>query len=229
MKEAYIPAPSRKAVRLVVQTARIRIIPMSIRGSRLRISTTTHAAQSSRPAPISPIVRVEPQPQVVASLIASSTAVIPVDMSSAASQFTRPGTRTGDSGTNRQVPSAAATITTSGIQKIHCQLEMLDDQAACEDAHPGADAEHRGEEADAPGHLLARELVADDAEREREDPAARRPGSRGRRSGGRACARAAARSVPAASTTSVQTSTCSLPYMSPSRPRMAVPTEAESR
>ena len=39
----------------------------------------------------------------------------------------------------------------------------------------------------------------------------------------------AASSVPAASTSSVQSSRRSLPYMSPSRPMIEVPTEAESR
>ena len=39
----------------------------------------------------------------------------------------------------------------------------------------------------------------------------------------------AARRVPAARITSVHSSMRSLPYMSPSRPRIAVPTEAESR
>ncbi len=38
-----------------------------------------------------------------------------------------------------------------------------------------------------------------------------------------------ASTVPAASTTSVHTSTRSLPNMSPKRPRIAVPTDAESR
>ena len=39
----------------------------------------------------------------------------------------------------------------------------------------------------------------------------------------------ASTTVPAPRRTSVQTSTRSLPYMSPRRPRIAVPTEAESR
>jgi len=39
----------------------------------------------------------------------------------------------------------------------------------------------------------------------------------------------AASSVPAARITSVTSSRRSLPYMSPRRPRIAVPTEAESR
>src|SRR5579864_945212 len=103
MNDEYMPAPSRNAVRFVVHTPRIRIIAMSISGSALRVSTATHAAQTTRPAAVSPSVRDEPQPHAVASLIASSTAEMPALISSAASQLIRPGTRTGDSGTNRQV------------------------------------------------------------------------------------------------------------------------------
>ncbi len=52
-------------------------------------------------------------------------------------------------------------------------VEVLDDHAGEHDPHAGADAEDRRQQPDASRHLLARELVADDAEREREDPAAR--------------------------------------------------------
>ncbi len=48
--------------------------------------------------------------------MAISTQQNPTDISAAASQLTRPGTRSGDSGTNRQVQIAAPTMTTSGIQ-----------------------------------------------------------------------------------------------------------------
>ena len=41
-----MPAPSRNAVRFVVQTPRIRIIVMSISGDALRTSTATHAQQT---------------------------------------------------------------------------------------------------------------------------------------------------------------------------------------
>jgi 2-polyprenyl-3-methyl-5-hydroxy-6-metoxy-1,4-benzoquinol methylase len=58
----------------------------------------------------------EPQPHVVVSLIAISTIEMPRVISAAASQLMRPGTRTGDSGMNRQVANAAMTITISGIQ-----------------------------------------------------------------------------------------------------------------
>ena len=117
-----MPAPSRNAVRFVVQTPRIRIIVMSISGSALRASTAIQPQQTSRPAPSRPSVLGEPQPQLVVSLIASSTAVMPVLISTAAVQLIRPGTRTGDSGTNRHVHTAATTIRTSGSQNIHCQL-----------------------------------------------------------------------------------------------------------
>ena len=50
--------------------------------------------------------------------------------------------------------------------------EVVGDQAAGDQAGAAADAEDRADQADAPGDLLARELVADDAEAEREDAAA---------------------------------------------------------
>ena len=106
MKAEYMPAPSRNAVRFAVQTPRIRIIVMSISGSFALTSTTTQAAQTASPAASRPIVRGEPQPQVVVSLIAIRTVEIPIVISAAASQLMRPGTRTGDSGMNRQVQNA---------------------------------------------------------------------------------------------------------------------------
>ncbi len=95
---------------------------MSIRGSALRASTTTQAAQIARPAPSRPSVRAEPQPQTVVSLIATSASDMPALINTAAGQLIRPGTRTGDSGTKRQVQNAAGTISSSGIQNSQCQL-----------------------------------------------------------------------------------------------------------
>ena len=57
-----------------------------------------------------------PSPRLIVSEIATRTQEKPKVISAAASQLTRPGTRTGDSGTNRQVQIAAATVATSGIQ-----------------------------------------------------------------------------------------------------------------
>src|SRR5579862_5626864 len=87
MNVEYIPAPSRNAVRFVVQTPRMRIIVMSISGMRLLLSTTTQTAITTRPAARTPTVRAEPQPQTVASLIASSTPEMPTLIRSAAIQL----------------------------------------------------------------------------------------------------------------------------------------------
>ena len=117
-----MPAPRRNAVRLVVHTPRIRIMVMSISGSRLRVSTATQPRHTITPAASRPSVRGEPQPHVVVSPIATRTPEIPRLISATAGQLMRPRTRTGDSGTKRQVQSAARVITGSGIQNSHCQL-----------------------------------------------------------------------------------------------------------
>ena len=153
---------------------------------------------------------------------------MPTLISAAAVQLMWPGTRTGDSGMNRQAQKAAATIATSGIQKSHCQLR-------CSTTSPPATMPMP----------LPMPRVAD---RKPMPPATRSGGNSSRtipnESGKMPPATpwitraristprlddTAASSVPAASTTSVATSTCSLPNMSPSRPRMAVPTDADSR
>ena len=94
---------------------------MSISGWSLCASTTTQVAQTTRPSASRPSVFGEPQPQVVVSLTDRRIAEIPPLISAAASQFTRPGIFTGDSGMNRQAQKAAGTITASGSQKSHCQ------------------------------------------------------------------------------------------------------------
>src|SRR5579872_4251400 len=116
MNDAYIPKPSRSATAFVVQTPRIRIIRMSTRGCDERASLRTHRASSTRPAAIAPIVFADSQCQVDVSLTASSTATSPSDISAAPAQLTRPGSFTGDSGTNTYVAIVIATIGTSGSQ-----------------------------------------------------------------------------------------------------------------
>ena len=68
------------------------------------------------------MVLVPPQPHTVVSEIAISTQLMPTVISAAASQFTWPGDRTGDSGMNRQVHTAASMVTISGNQNSQCQL-----------------------------------------------------------------------------------------------------------
>src|SRR6185295_12030378 len=116
MNELYIPAPSRKATRFVRHTAGSCITRMSTSGSRLRSSTHTQIASTTKPKAVRPIVRAEPQPQLGASLIASSTAARPAESRAAASQLMRLGALIGDSGTNRAVATAATTTATSGTQ-----------------------------------------------------------------------------------------------------------------
>ena len=157
---------------MVVQTPRTRIIVMSISGLSLRTSTRIQARMKRTPTRVRPNVFAETQPQVVVSLIASSTAERPIVISAAASQLTRPGVRTGDSGTSRQVATAATTIATSGQPEEPVVVEVLDDHPREHDPDAAADAEDRREQADAARHLLVRELVADDPEGEREDAAA---------------------------------------------------------
>src|SRR6266566_6151321 len=108
MNDEYMPAPSRNATRFVVHTPRIRIIVMSISGVRLLASTATQTIETMTPRRMRPSVLDDPQPQVVAWLIASSTVEMPTVISPAASQLTRPGTRTGDSGMNLHVATAAS-------------------------------------------------------------------------------------------------------------------------
>ena len=107
--------------------------------------------------------------------------------------------------------------------------EVLDDEAAEDDADPGADAEDGRDQPDPAGDLVERELVADDPEGEREDAAADTLDQAAPRSAGRGCGRPPRAVCRRANATSVQTRTCCLPNMSPRRPRSAVPTDAESR
>ena len=78
------------------------------------------------------------------------------------------------------------------------------------------------------GHALARELVADDPEREREDAAAQSLDDAADDEQARAWSRALT-NVPDGDRGSTITSTRFLPNMSPSRPRIGVATDALSR
>ena len=95
---------------------------MSISGSALRTSTVIQSTQRTAPAASRPIVLPEPQPQLVVSETAIMIAATEQLISTAASQLTRPGTRTGDGGTNHQVVNTAITAGISGTQNSQCQL-----------------------------------------------------------------------------------------------------------
>src|SRR5690242_6987950 len=94
MNEPNMPKPNRKAVRFVVQTARMRIIRMSTSGAAERDSDAIQAATPT-----------------IAS--ATSQAASRADPS----QLIAPGVRTGDSGIATSAPTAAIATAMNGSQK----------------------------------------------------------------------------------------------------------------
>src|SRR5918911_561518 len=106
---------SREA-RLVVHTPRKRITLMSTNGTDERSSVRTQKASRPAEAAMRPQKRTDTQPQLCPSLTASKRPPNPSESSSAAYQLTRPGLRTGDSGTIVQVATKAAPSVSSGIQ-----------------------------------------------------------------------------------------------------------------
>ena len=117
MNDEYIPKPKTSAARFVVQTARIRIIRMSTSAARLRVSTQTHATASTAATANRPSTRAEVQPHDSPSLTGRSSATSQPARSAAPVQSSRPGERTGDSGTKSCVPTVAAMTAIRGSQK----------------------------------------------------------------------------------------------------------------
>ena len=176
-----------------------------------------------------PIVFAESQCHVAVSLTAISTAASPNDISAAPAQFTRPGTRTGDSGHEEMRRDRGDDDRDQRQPEEIVEREVVDDRACEHDAGAAADAEQRRHQADPGGHPLARELVADDPEGEREDAARGALDDPPDEHQRRATTPARRRTVPTASSASTITSSRSLPYMSPSRPISGVATDALSR
>jgi hypothetical protein len=112
-----MPNPSRSATAFVVHTPRMRIIRMSTSGCGDADSLRTQSTRRTRPAAITPSVFADSQCHVAVSLTATSTRASPADISAAPVQLTRPGTRTGDSGTKTWIAIVARTIGISGSQK----------------------------------------------------------------------------------------------------------------
>ena len=213
---------------MAVQTPRTRIIAMSISGLRLRTSTTIHTAQTARPAASRASVRRLVHPHTVVWAIARSTPDMPVVISAAAAQLTRPGVRTRDSGMYRQVHAAARTMAGSGIQNSQCQFRCSSMSPPTTRPRPlpiprMADS----------SPMLPGTRSAGNSSRTMENDSGKMPPptpwmSRATISTASEVDTAASM-VPAARISSVHTSSRFLPYMSPSLPMIAVPTEAESR
>jgi hypothetical protein len=116
-KVAYIPTPMSSATKLLVQTAVVRIIFMSISGVVARNSAATHAPARMTAAASSPSTVPDRQPQSGASLSATSRATSQPDSSTAGNQLIRPGVRTSDSGTSAIAQTAVMAVRISGSQK----------------------------------------------------------------------------------------------------------------
>ena len=89
---------------------------MSTTGASLRDSAHTQTRIRTAASTKRPIVFPEVQPQLPPSLTGTSSATSQPASSTAPIGSIRPGVRTGDSGTNTIVPTAAATTATSGSQ-----------------------------------------------------------------------------------------------------------------
>ena len=150
---------------------------------RARARTGRSSASTTRPAAIRPSVAAEPQPQSAPREIAISSAVRPTARMPAPTKSTRPGVRTGDSGTNRIVVIVASDAHDRGEPEDPVVAGPVDEHAAERQAD-----RRRRSPAIAPssampvGTLLARELVADDPEATAGTRRRRGPAGRGRRS-----------------------------------------------
>src|SRR5271155_5428812 len=101
MNIANIPNPNSKAARFVLHTAGIRIIFMSTMGVFERVSERIQHGINTAVAANSPSTEVLLHPHIGPYEIANRPVISQADIIEAPTQLTRPGDRTGDSGTNR--------------------------------------------------------------------------------------------------------------------------------
>ena len=154
---------------------------MSINGSVLRASTATQAPQTTKPAAIRASVRGEPQPHAVVSLIPNRNVEIPTLIS--APLFHAWGFGQLSMGLllgstlilqrrfdPERVLQAIQEHRPTALVVVPVMLDRL--LAAGDDPDPGSYPEDRRHQSNAARDLITRELVADDAECERKDPAA---------------------------------------------------------
>ena len=201
---------------------------MSTSGLLLCSSTMIHSAQTARPAASRPRVRALVQPQTEVCAMAISTQHMPMLISAAATQLTRPGARAPGGGMNKRAPTADTSITGSGIQNSQCQFR-------CSSMRPPTT---RPKPPPIPrmadiSPMLPGTRSRGNSSRMTENDSGKMPPATPwmTRATIRTPSELAAppRAVPAASTSSVPTSSGRLPCMSPSLPMIAVPTEADSR
>jgi hypothetical protein len=201
---------------------------MSISGVAARSSAVTQpAARITAPAS-RPTTRLEPQPQAGASLSATSSATSHEDSRTAGSKLIRPGERTGDSGTNSTADTAAMIVRIIGSQNSQRYPSPSTIGPARTMPRPAPTAVSDASAPTAPATFLAGNSSRMIPNATGTIPPAipwitlatiRTPIDDA----------TAASSEPTASATSVATKTCSLPTMSPTRPRIGVMIDADSR
>ena len=112
------PKPTSTVAKLVIRTGGRESVVMLISGAVWRRSKNTNAVRMSRPSAKRPSVLSEVQPQSLARETAISTADSPAAKITAPTMSTRPGVRSGDSGTKRMVVIVAIAPIAAEIQKI---------------------------------------------------------------------------------------------------------------
>ena len=216
------------ATTLFVQTPGRRIIFMSISGVAARSSDQTQAAASSTAAANSPRTAGEPQPQSDASLNGTSSATSQPDSSTAGSQLIVPRPRTGDCGMNSTEPTAAITVAMPGSQNSQCQLSAFTIGPASTIPRLPPTAVSAARIPTAPATFSSgnssRMIPKPSGSVPPPSPWIARATIITPRLGA-----TAASTDPTARATSAATKTHFLPNMSPTRPRIGVMTDADSR
>lgn len=220
--------PSIRATRSVAHTPRIFISFMSMSGSLTRSSTSTNAIRPTTPRASRPMVLISPQPQAWPLLMASSSATSDTDRTAAPSMSSRPGERTGDSFMPKIAPSSATATRTNGSQNSQCHERCSTIGPAATMPTP-APMPKIAEIRPMMGATFSRGsssriMPIDSGRIAPAAPWSTRPAISTAR-----FVASAATSVPAARAASTPMRTLRLPAMSPSRPRMGVRTDADSR
>ena len=168
----------------------------------------------------------ENHPHASPLVIASSSDTSAPENTPAPRKSGRPRRRTGDSGTTRGSAPRRPAPARRPSRNSHCQLRLSSDEAAADEPDPAAHPERARHQPDRHPDLLARELVADDPEAQREDGRARALHDAAEHQPGQDHASAAA-SEPSRRPPGEITSIRFLPYMSPSFPSSGVSTELD--
>src|SRR6266571_5220311 len=156
--------PEISAARFVNATSRRTNIRMSISGSGTRSSAQTHAAKAATAPANRPRIRVDAQPQLSPSVIASKRQMSPVESSTAPTKSTREGVLIGDSEHRRDQPDRHADL---------FGRELVADDREGEREDRGTKSLHRAESdqrPDVPGRRRTEAADEKDRERDQEQP-----------------------------------------------------------